>query len=83
MCNEDNAKYRYRLKSVLKDAMKAKASLLVIASRGGALYWATGSSASLAGSMLGGFLIDADHIIDQLWSIQPWRSVQEKRHARR
>ena len=37
---------------------------------GGALYWATGSSASLAGAMMGGFLIDADHIIDQLWSIR-------------
>lgn len=37
---------------------------------GGALYWATGSSAALAGSMVGGFLIDADHIIDQLWSIR-------------
>lgn len=37
---------------------------------GGALYWTTGSSASLAGAMLGGFLIDADHIIDQLWSIR-------------
>jgi hypothetical protein len=37
---------------------------------GGVLYWATGSSASLAGAMLGGYLIDADHIIDQLWSIR-------------
>src|SRR5438128_8642330 len=37
---------------------------------GGALYWATGSSAALAGAMLGGFAIDADHIIDQLWSIR-------------
>jgi hypothetical protein len=37
---------------------------------GSALFWATGSGAALVGSMVGGFLIDGDHIIDQLWSIR-------------
>ena len=37
---------------------------------GGALYWATGSSAALAGAIVGGFVIDADHIIDQFWSVR-------------
>ncbi|MEK6322963.1 MAG: hypothetical protein AABN33_14920 [Acidobacteriota bacterium] len=49
---------------------------------GGALYWATGSNAALVGTMLGGFLIDADHIIDQLWSIRhgaPFRRAVENR----
>lgn len=49
--------------------MKAKHHFWSSLAAGGALYWATGSSAALAGSMVGGFLIDADHIIDQLWSI--------------
>ena len=50
--------------------MKAKHHFWSSLAAGGALYWATGSSAALAGSMVGGFLIDADHIIDQLWSIR-------------
>jgi hypothetical protein len=50
--------------------MKAKHHFWSSLAAGGALYWATGSSAALAGSMIGGFLIDADHIIDQLWSIR-------------
>jgi hypothetical protein len=50
--------------------MKAKHHFWSSLATGGALYWATGSSAALAGSMIGGFLIDADHIIDQLWSIR-------------
>ncbi len=33
------------------------------------MYLATGSSAAIAGAIVGGFLIDADHIIDQMWSI--------------
>jgi hypothetical protein len=37
---------------------------------GGALAWATGSSAAFTGAMLGGFLIDSDHVFDQLWSIR-------------
>jgi hypothetical protein len=50
--------------------MKAKHHFWSSLAAGGALYWATGSSTALAGSMIGGFLIDADHIIDQLWSIR-------------
>lgn len=50
--------------------MKAKHHFWSSLAAGGALYWATGSSAALAGSMVGGFLIDADHLIDQLWSIR-------------
>ena len=46
---------------------------------GGALYWATGSVSAFAGAMIGGFLIDSDHIIDQMWSIRcgaPFRRPQ-------
>lgn len=50
--------------------MKAKHHFWTSLAAGGALYWATGSSAALAGSMVGGFLIDSDHVIDQLWSIR-------------
>src|SRR5713101_6174340 len=50
--------------------MKPKHHFWSSLAAGSALFWATGSSASLAGAMLGGFLIDADHIIDQLWSIR-------------
>jgi hypothetical protein len=50
--------------------MKAKHHFWSSLAAGGALYWATGSSAALAGSMVGGFLIDSDHLIDQLWSIR-------------
>lgn len=50
--------------------MQAKHHFWSSLATGGALYWATGSSAALAGSMIGGFLIDADHIIDQWWSIR-------------
>ena len=52
---------------------------------GGALYWATGTSAALAGAMLGGFAIDTDHIIDQLWSIRhgaPFRRESPSAHKR-
>ena len=49
--------------------MKAKHHFWSSLAAGGALYWATGSGAALTGCMIGGFLIDADHIIDQLWSI--------------
>ena len=52
-----------------KAAMKAKHHFWSSLAAGGALYYVTGSSAALAGSMLGGFLIDGDHLIDQLWSI--------------
>jgi hypothetical protein len=50
--------------------MKPKHHFWSSLAAGGALYWATGSSASVAGAMLGGFLIDADHVFDQLWSIR-------------
>ena len=50
--------------------MKAKHHFWSSLAAGGALYWATGSGAALAGTMVGGFLIDSDHIIDQLWSIR-------------
>jgi hypothetical protein len=50
--------------------MKAKHHFWTSLAAGGAVYWATGSSAALAGSIVGGFLIDADHLIDQLWSIR-------------
>src|SRR5437867_8383851 len=50
--------------------MKAKHHFWSSLAAGGALYWVTGSSLAVAGSMIGGFLIDADHIIDQLWSIR-------------
>jgi hypothetical protein len=49
--------------------MKAKHHFWSSLAAGGALYYATGSSAAITGSMLGGFLIDSDHLIDQLWSI--------------
>jgi hypothetical protein len=65
--------------------MKPKHHFWSSLAAGGALYWATGSSASLAGAMMGGFLIDADHIFDQLWSIRhgaPFRRPIEDRAGR-
>lgn len=50
--------------------MKAKHHFWTSLAAGGALTWATGSSAALAGAMLGGFFIDSDHLLDQLWSIR-------------
>lgn len=50
--------------------MKAKHHFWSSLAAGGALYWATGSASAIAGAMVGGFLIDADHIVDQLWSIR-------------
>jgi hypothetical protein len=50
--------------------MKAKHHFWSSLAAGGALYLATGSSAALAGSMLGGFVIDSDHVLDQWWSIR-------------
>ncbi len=37
---------------------------------GSGLWWATGSATALVGAIIGGVLIDADHILDQLWSIR-------------
>ena len=50
--------------------MKAKHHFWSSLAAGGALYWVTGSGAALAGTMVGGFLIDSDHLIDQLWSVR-------------
>ncbi len=50
--------------------MKAKHHFWSSLIAGGALFAATGSSSAFAGAMLGGFLIDADHVIDQWWSIK-------------
>lgn len=50
--------------------MKAKHHFWSSLAAGGALYWATGSSAAMTGAMLGGFAIDADHVVDQWWSIR-------------
>ena len=50
--------------------MKAKHHFWSSLAAGGALYWATGSVEAPVGAMIGGFLIDADHIIDQFWSIK-------------
>ncbi|HKY04117.1 MAG TPA: hypothetical protein VJQ56_04460, partial [Blastocatellia bacterium] len=49
--------------------MKAKHHFWSSALAGGGLYLVTGSSAAIAGAMVGGFLIDADHVLDQMWSI--------------
>jgi len=60
--------------------MKPKHHLWTSLAAGGALYWVTGSSTALAVSMIGGFAIDADHIVDQLWSIRhgaPFRRALE------
>ena len=50
--------------------MKAKHHFWTSLAAGGALTLATGSSAALAGALLGGFFIDSDHVFDQLWSIR-------------
>jgi len=50
--------------------MKAKHHFWSSLAAGGVLYWATGSAAAFGGAMLGGFAIDADHVLDQLWSIR-------------
>jgi len=60
--------------------MKAKHHFWSSLGAGGVLYWATGSSYALAGAMLGGFAIDSDHVIDQLWSIRygaPFRRARK------
>lgn len=59
--------------------MKAKHHFWSSLAAGGALYWATGSSAALAGAMLGGFAIDADHILDQWWSIRRGAPVADSK----
>jgi len=49
--------------------MKAKHHFWSSLAVGGALYWSSGSASSLAGAMIGGFLIDSDHLIDQMWAV--------------
>ena len=62
--------------------MKAKHHFWSSLAAGGALYWATGSGAALAGAMVGGFLIDSDHVIDQLWSIRHGAPLRGEQRAR-
>ena len=50
--------------------MKAKHHFWSSVVTGGVLYWATGSVTAFTGAIIGGFLIDSDHIIDQMWSIR-------------
>ena len=50
--------------------MKAKHHFWSSLAAGGALYWASGSGAALAGAMLGGFFIDADHVIDHWLAVR-------------
>ena len=49
--------------------MKAKHHFWTSLVAGSLLSLVTKSSQPLWGAMIGGFLIDADHIIDQFWSI--------------
>jgi hypothetical protein len=49
--------------------MKAKTHLWSSLAVGAALGFATRSPAAIGGALIGGFAIDADHLIDQLWSI--------------
>src|SRR5262245_42616806 len=50
--------------------MKVTTHVWTSLAAGSGLWWATGSSTELAGAIIGGVLIDADHILDQLWSIR-------------
>ena len=59
--------------------MKAKHHFWSSVVTGGGLYWITGSFSAFTGAIIGGFLIDSDHIIDQMWSIRygaPFRHPQ-------
>lgn len=49
--------------------MKAKHHFWSSAALGGALSFVTGSPMAVIGAMVGGFLIDGDHVFDQLWSV--------------
>lgn len=59
--------------------MKAKHHFWSSLAADGAVYWATGSVAALGGAMIGGFLIDADHLIDQWWSISYGAPIRGER----
>lgn len=49
--------------------MKAKHHFWSSLAVGGVLYLSTKSIAAFTGTLIGGFFIDADHLVDQLWSI--------------
>jgi hypothetical protein len=49
--------------------MKLRTHLWTSVAAGTGLWWATGSGTALVGAIIGGVLIDADHVVDQLWSI--------------
>src|SRR5262249_2434979 len=57
-----------KITSAFNKTMKAKHHFISSAVAGGALYFATGSIGALIGTLVGGFLIDSDHLVDQLWS---------------
>jgi hypothetical protein len=50
--------------------MKVRTHLWTSIAAGSGLWWATGSSTALVGAIMGGVLIDADHVVDQIWSIR-------------
>jgi hypothetical protein len=50
--------------------MKLKTHLWTSVAAGGGLWFLTGSGSALIGAIIGGVLIDADHVVDQLWSIR-------------
>src|SRR5262249_2511722 len=56
-------------KGLREGRMKAKHHFWASLAAGGTLYFTTHSGAALCGAMVGGFLIDLDHVIDQAWSI--------------
>ncbi len=62
-------------------SVKAKHHFITSLAAGSALYLLTDSMSSFWGAMIGGFLIDADHVIDQLWAIQSDAPYTTKRAA--
>jgi hypothetical protein len=50
--------------------MKVRTHLWTSVALGSGLWLATGSSSALGGAIVGGVLIDADHLFDQAWSIR-------------
>jgi hypothetical protein len=61
--------------------MKAKHHFITSLAAGSTLYFFTDSVSSFWGAMIGGFLIDADHVIDQLWAIARNAPYTSKRSA--
>src|SRR5262245_36124195 len=61
--------------------MKAKHHFWSSLAVGGVLYFVTDSWSAAIGTMLGGFVIDADHIVDQFWSIYEGARPLTKRAA--